>query len=77
MSGKFNFEKQYKLLEKYCGKFSMYNTLHHTMKGSFCETECWTDGVTRVYCIDTDSDTVEYLFKYDESESSFLSKLVG
>ncbi len=77
MNGYEFFAKEVKLLHEKCGNFEMYNSLMKTKSETAIDVECWSNGTTRVYHVDVENGTVDMLRRYDESEQSFISKLVG
>lgn len=76
MNGNNFFERECELLYEKCGNFEMYNSLMETKTETAIDVECWSNGTTRVYHVDVKNGTVDMLRRYDESEKSFLSKLV-
>lgn len=72
------FEKQVKLLKRYCKGYQMYDTEMRTVSDTTVITNVWfpTEKVQRVL-VDVKNEKVFVLESFTESESKFLERLVG
>lgn len=72
------FEKQVKLLKRYCKGYQMYDSEMCTVSETTVITNVWfpTEKVQRVL-VDVKNEKVFILETFTESESKFLERLVG
>ena len=72
------FEKQVKLLKRYCKGSGMYETESRTVSDTTVVTNVWfpTEKVQRVL-VDIKNEKVYVLETFTEPESKFLKRLVG
>ena len=72
------FEKQVKLLKRYCKGCQMYDSEMRTVSDTTVITNVWfpTEKVQRVL-VDVKNEKVFVLETFTESESKFLERLVG
>ena len=72
------FEKQVKLLKRYCKGCQMYDSEMSTVSDTTVITNVWfpTEKVQRVL-VDVKNEKVFVLETFTESESKFLERLVG
>lgn len=72
------YEKEVKLLQKFCKGYEMYDSEYVTESATTIVTNCWfPDETVKRVLVDMKNEKVFVLEETKESESEFLMRLVG